>query len=411
MADGGGCLVPLTADTCGPDAECQVGDDCSAFYNDGGADPCMKDGLFCALLGVTPAQALLGGCLQPFVTDPADGFPSSSTPCNPANNRCSPAADSAQNTPSVCASYWAAAGGAPVCLASCQSSTDCSSLAENCVNGTCVPVYCYADGMLQSGMTVADYFTTLQGSPVVSPDNTVLFQPCEPIGGAPSYCLPQLDALTNAASGICFRVGEGDAGGIGSACDSNLYGNNGSIPLCAQGFLCNQGSCLSWCDVSGQSGTPCLTNTTCVVDTYLPFIVSPTTEGTGVCVQPCDPYAVLGDAGNGCVPFVDDAVCREAIPVCKLTGSDTNPAPPPGLCVNGVANPLPVGAICDPVSVVDPCVSNAMCLPYGSLYVCAQLCDADPPVDVPSTCTAGTTCQPLPCNNATGLCDHEGACQ
>jgi hypothetical protein len=358
--------------------------------------------------------AYVGACLIPFVVDVSGGFPSQFTGCNPSNNLCAPLNGSAQSTASVCASFWGANNGNPVCMQGCQTSSDCTSLAENCVNGACVPVICWADDVATPGAVA--YYNSLQKSPVVSADTSVLFEPCADIGGAPSYCLPQFDNTINAASGLCFRVGGATAGGLGAACDGNLYGNDPSS-LCAPGFLCDQGTCLQWCDVDDKYVSPCTGNDTCIVNHALPLVINKTiARGAGVCAQQCDPYNPAGPDGNGCGPITNLAACTAQDPMCKLTGEDTNLSPPPGLCINGVANPIAIGSICDPVSAwADPCVSGAVCTGEidGGSYICTQLCDVHPNGGAASSCVAPATCHPLSCPNApngSGLCTHRGFC-
>jgi hypothetical protein len=416
---GGACaFVHNATPICAPSsASCAVGDDCSSFANGtgGSVDPCFNSGLFCNKVGVNDAgSAYIGACIQPIAVaqdSSGFGFPLSFLPCKPSDNQCGPLIGSSQNTPSTCASFWAANNGTPVCMQSCQSSSDCASIAENCVNGACVPVYCWANGA-----PAAAYYSTNQGSPAVSSDISVLFQPCNDIGGAPSYCLPQFDNLLGVSSALCIRVGGASSGGLGAACNGALYGNDPSS-LCAPGFLCYQGTCLQWCDVDDKFISPCTGNSTCTVHQGLPLFVNPTVDrGLGVCAQPCDPYNPPSASGNGCMPLDDTSTCTAQPPVCKLTGQDTNLSPPPGLCLNGIASPIPVGTICNPVEAwPDPCVSGALCLGQadGGSYVCTQLCDLHPQHGAQPSCVSPTTCRPLACSNSNGTaaCTHKGICQ
>ncbi len=408
-----GCLIPLNTTTCKATAPCAVGDDCSAHFNLGSADTCLKDGLFCGYLGVNASQtAYVGACLQPFVVPPPS-FPGSFTQCLPSNNLCLPATG-AQRTAPICGSFWyTAASAADICMESCTTTSDCSSLAEQCVGGACVPVYCY----VSDGPT-ADAWTTAQGSPVVSADAGVLFQSCNLGGDTPSYCLPQADPNYDAhgdqlTSGICMRVGGSTAGGVGAACDPNMYGNNPGA-LCAAGFICERGTCLPWCELHDKYVSPCvqnaLNNIGCAQSLTLPLPANITiTRSTGVCIEECDPYAPANDAGNGCTPFNEDLTCTEASPVCKLNGQDNYLAA--GVCLTGAASPIPVGGACDPVSGwTDPCVSGAQCTVVDAGFACAQLCD---PAGSASTshCPSPTTCNALGgCQTTTGACTHQGIC-
>src|SRR5262249_5355589 len=147
-------------------SSCAIGDDCSATFNQGISDPCIAHGLFCAYLGINSSNtAYVGACLVPFVVDPTNGFPFSNwAGCNPSNNLCAPVNGSAQSTASVCASFWGANRGNPVCMQGCQTSNDCTSMAENCVNGACVPVICWADDVATPGAVA--FYNSYQGSPV-----------------------------------------------------------------------------------------------------------------------------------------------------------------------------------------------------------------------------------------------------
>ncbi len=404
-----GCQVPLNVTDCTADAPCQIGDDCSAHFNAGIADPCHKDGLFCGNLGLNASQtAYVGVCARPFVVEPPS-FPAGHTSCDPSNDLCLPARGSAQRTAPVCGTFWNANSGNPVCLEACTSTFDCSSLAELCVGGACVPVYCY----VSDGAT-ATTWSSLQGSPI-SADAGVLFQPCNLDGDTPSYCLPQADPNYDATghelvSGICFRVGGVDAGGLGASCDPNLYGNNPSA-MCAAGLVCERGTCLPWCELQDRYVLPCTGDTGCEPSVDLPLPANPTiVRSTGVCMQECNPYQLATDAGDGCEPFVAGAVCIAQPPVCKLNGEDNYLAA--GVCLAGVANPIAVGGACDPVSGwTDPCESGSMCVLQldGGSFDCAQICDPAGNVAT-SICPAPTTCQALGCANASGTCTHQGVC-
>jgi hypothetical protein len=419
----GGCGVFFGTNPCVPSStSCALGDDCSYWANHTGSgpDPCFSSGFVCGTVTNTAGTAYIGTCIAPSVVDPADGFPFSYWPCNSAANQCAPADYSSQTTSSTCAHSWyvdevrsalQGLAATPICLASCQTSADCSSLTENCVNGACVQVYCFADSAQD-----ATFFTQLQGSPAVSSDSSVLFQPCSPIGGADSYCLPQYDQLLGVASGLCYRVGAVDAGGLGAACNPNMYGSDPS-GLCAPGFLCDQGTCLQWCDVFDKYVSPCTGSDSCLVNHNIALSINRTVaRGIGVCAQQCDPYNPPTASGNGCGPVDGSATCTPQAPVCKLTGEDTNLSPAPGLCLNGIATPLAVGSLCNPVADwADPCVSSAICAASatGGSYVCTQLCDLHPSGGAASSCQAPTTCQALACQNSNGtaVCTHKGICQ
>jgi hypothetical protein len=412
-----GCQVPLNTTQCRTSStSCQIGDDCSSAFTGGGVDPCNRDGLWCAFLGRNSVGRPIGACLQPFVILPdpqiSAGFPSNYATCNPTKNRCQPANGTSQQTAPVCATYWNAANGNPVCLESCQTSNDCSSLAEHCVGGACVPVYCY----YQDPTTAAQY-TASQGSPTVSSDALVLFQPCQITGDSPSYCLPQFDNFLT--SGLCFRVGVAGAGGLGAACNPRMYGNDPSS-LCAAGFLCEHGTCVPWCDLDDKYVAPCKQNTQgnigCATNPNLPLPQSGSvTRATGVCIEECSPYQPDSDAGSGCQPLTEDLTCTAQIPLCKLTGNDGDLIPAPGVCVNGIGNPLPVGALCNPVSGwADPCVTGALCQSQldGGSFACFQICDPKPATTPPPpSCPAPTHCQAFGCATDTGFCKHQGICQ
>jgi hypothetical protein len=414
---GGTCGIAQNGPHCvASSTSCAIGDDCSQFANNpSGNDPCMISGYGCARVGINDAgTAYIGACIQPFVVDPANGFPLQYWPCNSADNQCGPLDYSSQSTASTCASFWGANSGHPVCMQSCQTSSDCASVVENCVNGACVPVYCWADDQAAPGAVA--YYNSLQGAGTVSGDSSVLFQPCQNIGGAPSYCLPQFDNLLNAGSGLCIRVGGPDAGGLGAACNGNLYGNDPSA-LCAPGFLCDQGTCLQWCDLDDPFVSSCTGNDTCIVNHSLPISVNRTVaRAAGVCAQQCDPYNPPPAAGNGCDAITSLAACTAQGPVCKLTGEDSNLSPPAGLCLNGIANPIAVGSICNPVEAwPDPCVSGAACIPEadGGSYVCTQLCDVHPSHGAQPSCQSPQKCVALACQNSNGtnVCTHKGICQ
>jgi hypothetical protein len=230
--------------------------------------------------------------------------------------------------------------------------------------------------------------------------------------------LPQFDNAINAASGLCIRVGGPDAGGLGAACNGNLYGNDPSS-LCAPGFLCDQGTCLQWCDVDDPYVSSCTGNNSCIVNHSLPINVNRTVaRAAGVCGEQCDPYNPPPDTGNGCDAITSLLACTAQGPVCKLTGDDSSSTtyPPAGLCLNGIANPVAVGAICNPVAAsADPCVSGAVCAPQvdGGSYVCTQLCDLHPAHGAQPSCPSPQTCVSLTCQNPNGtsVCTHKGICQ
>jgi hypothetical protein len=251
---------------------------------------------------------------------------------------------------------------------------------------------------------------------VVSADPSVLFQPCPAIGGSPSYCLPQFATALFRAVGICTRVGRPGAGGLGAACNGRLYGNDPSS-LCAPGFLCDQGTCLQWCDLHDPYVSSCTGKNTCIANPALPFVKPPlplndagaVSRAVGVCVQQCDPYNPP-TIENGCDPIAASDACTAERPVCKPPVADSDQGPA-GLCLNGIANPIAVGSLCNPVADWgDPCVSGAICFPDGSSYVCRQLCDVNPGDGGSTSCQPPTNCVALPCNSYTGLCAHEGVC-
>ncbi len=429
------CTYPSTGTTCtsGP---CQPGDDCTAaanaIYNTRQAtavnDPCFASGLTCTLVGNNAV------CVKPPVAHPPSfpntgGSPFDDTVCNLAGASCVADPYGASRTAQVCGSYFVETTGFLPgnnhCLDKCAVDDDCSSLAEQCVGGVCVPDYCFAAGTvtLTNGMTptLASFLSPASvgvGGSTVSADPTVLFNPCPSDGGTPTACLPQYDQATNGSAGWCVRVGTGDAGGWGALCDPSSYRNNPS-GYCAPGNFCDKGTCLPWCDLGTTAFLQCPANTAC---SRLPggSVLNSTSAGVtnslGVCTQPCNPY--LDSTQNSCEAFPLDG--GQPHQVCKFSESQNDMNPPPGMCLAGVEHPLAIGQPCSPFGWVDPCVSGAQCVSQsattdgGALgYVCAQLCDphaSSAAVNAPA-CPAPTTCQAFLLSACQGNCAHEGACQ
>jgi hypothetical protein len=244
----------------------------------------------------------------------------------------------------------------------------------------------------------------------------VLFNLCANDAGLsfPRACLPGYDDILNGSSGLCVRIGGAAAGGWGAFCDPNPYRNNPN-GYCAFGTFCDKGTCLPWCDLGTSNFIQCPANTLC---TRLPagYPLTSTAAGTtnaiGVCTQTCNPY--VDAAQNGCGPYGTDG--GQPPVVCKFSESQNDLSPPPGICLSGVANPIPLGQPCSPFGWTDPCVSGAECVQAidgGLAYVCAQLCDPQPssPAITAPACPAPSTCQAFQLGPCQGPCPHEGSCQ
>ncbi len=434
----GKCAMPSTGQLCPRSGNnpCLPGDDCTSFADqvyggsNSGQDPCQNWGLDCEeVLPLGSSLPFTAGtfiCMDPEVIGPPN-FPlalsvfSQFSVCG-AGSSCGPLPG--DTAPVGCGSFFVegVSGNTivgyqvPVCVEMCQHADDCGSLAWDCVGATstapgeCLPNYCYAEAD-SSGNDIATAIGQAQGTPVSS-QVSVLFKPCGD-AGANTVCLPQNDNTWNTTTGVCYRVGGPDAGGVGASCDptgarSDLGG------LCANGTLCFKGTCLPWCDTGNSTVAACQAGQSCVA--FGGALVSSTANdnGTGVCTQSCNPYL---DAGwNNCSeidggpPFL-----------CKPAGTDNDLFPSPGVCVGGLSAPVPLGSSCDPFGWVDPCPSGALCAPSdaGTSFACAQVCDPEPTPGIHEpACPAPSTCQRLGppwCvnyNNAsTGYsCYHVGVC-
>jgi len=433
----GSCALPSTNQACPRDGGlCLPGDDCTDFGNQvyGGsaaADPCQNSGLDCEevlpLGNTLPFAAGTFLCFEPEVVSPPD-FPLAAEDFS-QYSVCSPQSDCAPvpgDTAAVgCGSFFIEGeqGNAvvgypvPVCVELCQSPDECGSLAWDCLGaaggsqGQCLPNYCYAETD-SSGDDIATALGNAQGTPVSS-DISVLFQPCSH-GGPNTVCLPQNDNNWNTTTGICYRVGPPDAGGVGASCDptgarTDLGG------LCAAGTLCFKGTCLPWCDTGNRTVASCQTGQDCVAVGGSLVSSTANDNGTGVCTESCNPYL---DAGWNSCPVVDGGPPL----VCKPAGTDNDFFPSPGVCVGGSSASLALGQPCSPFGWVDPCPSGAVCAPAGdagTAFVCSQVCDPQPSpgIDEPA-CPTGATCTRLGppwCvnyNNASidYACYHVGVC-
>jgi hypothetical protein len=101
---------------------------------------------------------------------------------------------------------------------------------------------------------------------------------------------------------------------------------------------------------------------------------------------------------------------------------DADLFPPPGICVGGWGNAIPVGQPCNPFGWQDPCVSGSVCAldAAGSAYACAQVCDPQPSPGISEpACLFPTTCHPFKppqcsdfANAANNFaCFHMGVCR
>ncbi len=426
VCSNGACgLPPATGVACPrADGGCEVGDDCSSFAanffsNCSGSqnsDPCTASGLDCEQTAQATGCSATGfSCQQPSVVAPPE-FPLVQAPqafslCGPGSV-CSPLPG--DTAAPVCGTFfYPGVASLEVCVEACQKGDDCGSLAWDCLGGSCVPNYCYAEPD-QVGTDVAAEISALQGTPV-SKDPKVLFQPCQH-GGPNTVCLPQNDNAWNSTTGICYRVGDSSAGGAGAACDpSGARSDLGG--LCQSGTLCYKGSCLPWCDTGNKTIAACPSGEIC--EAVGGALVSSTANdnGTGVCTAACNPY--LDAAHNSCPQGQSGTPPM----LCKVAGTDNDLFPTPGVCVGGRVKPLALGAPCEPFGWEDPCGSGALCVPAasGKGYLCAQVCDPAPSPGVAppaAGCGSGKSCQgigPPGCfqpTNADGgfACYHVGAC-
>ncbi|MHB8416970.1 MAG: hypothetical protein ACYDCL_02770 [Myxococcales bacterium] len=404
----GGCVRPSTSESCPSSRDggsCLPGDDCTSYanqiYGTGvlSADPCQSYGLDCEQTfgGSYPFPARTFLCTEPEVLSPPN-FPAASevfsqySVCGALSN-CTPVpGDTAQVG---CGDFYIPALGslAPVCVELCQRPDDCGSLAWDCLGaspgsaGQCLPNYCYAEND-SSGNDIASAITSVQGTPV-SAQISVLFKPCAN-GGADTVCLPQNDNGWNTTTGICYRVGAADAGGVGASCDpTGARADLGG--LCASGTLCFKGTCLPWCDTGNPTVSPCRAGQRCVAIGGALVSSTANDNGTGVCTETCNPYL---DAGwNGC-PQTSGAPPS----VCKPAGTDNDIYPSPGVCVGGSSSSAALGQPCDPFGWVDPCASGSLCAPNkgGTGFACAQICDPQPSPGLSEpSCAAESTCRPL----------------
>jgi hypothetical protein len=419
VCSGGSCQFPTSGLVCPrADGGCGLGDDCynalvAAINSGSGNDPCFVGGLDC----VQSATSYI--CNQPEVLPPPY-FPlleisQDYSICDPTQSLCTPYPGDPAATgcgtvyfEALNAQQKIIAAPAPVCEERCQQPDDCGSLAQDCIGGFCVPNYCYAQPD-QTGLDVAALLTTALGVPVSS-DAGVLFQPCAH-GGPNTLCLPQNDNGWNTTTGVCYRVGGPDAGGVGASCDPAAPRTNQGA-LCREGTFCMKGTCYPWCDTGGS--IPCSGSQTCVPVQGALISSTANPHGAGVCLDNCNLYQDA--AHNGCPA----APCGSPQALCKPSGVDSDVFPVPGICVGGPAAPVAVGQSCDPYGRVDPCVSGAVCSVTlaGTSFVCAQVCDPAPSPAVENTtpsCPAPAACHgvgaPL-CTNAVsgGACKHVGVC-
>jgi hypothetical protein len=409
---GGTCQFAQTADTCphtdgGP---CFEGDNCLVGLQ-AGMDTCAPWGFDC-LAGAGSSYA----CQVPAVFHPpsfpiASGLSANYSVCDPRRNHCEPYPG--DPAPIACGSFYVPAAGGPVnvCVETCQTGDDCGSLAWDCLGGQCQQNYCYA-APDSTGNDVAAQLTNIQGTPVSKVPTDVLYKPCAH-GGPNTVCLPTYDSLWNTTTGLCFRVGGPDAGGIGASCKAAGPRTDLS-QLCASGTMCLKGTCLQWCDTS-RLGTPCPSTQACVAVGGALITSSANPFGVGVCTETCDPTQ---NAANNSCPQVS---CGQPYKVCKPSGIDNDIFPAPGDCVGGVDQPVAVGQSCDPTLERDPCVSGALCVSNGQGgFACAQVCDPTPsPGVTPQACPSTQSCiglGPPYCFNQTNrangyACHHLGACR
>jgi hypothetical protein len=417
VCTGGQCEFAYTGNEC-PNSDggpCAQGDGCYGELAMHGIDPCQGWGLQCLPTG----NAEIYACQVPAVLHPPE-FPLA-TELGAAYSGCLPSRDLCEGYPgdsaaAVCGSFFAPGSGQPIpddiCVEQCTRGDDCGSLAWDCLNGQCVPNYCYAapDSV---GTDVAAELQAGQGTPVSNVPTDVLYKACTN-GGPNTVCLPTYDSNWNTTIGICYRVGGPDAGGIGASCNPN--GTRSDLEaLCQSGTMCLKGTCLQWCDTS-KLGTPCPSTQQCIALNGTLVTSSANPFGVGVCTETCDPYQNAGN--NGC-PVQG---CNLPFKVCKPSGIDNDIFPSPGLCVAGVDAQVAVGQPCNPFVERDPCVSGALCVPAasGSQFVCAQVCDPSPsPGQTPPACPTAQACvglQPPYCLNSTNrahgyACHHMGICQ
>ncbi|MHB1846777.1 MAG: hypothetical protein ACYCWW_18300, partial [Deltaproteobacteria bacterium] len=232
----GSCALPSTGQQCPSSrdgGQCLPGDDCTnAINTQNPTDPCSQWGLDC-LAGTTSYLCLEPEVLLPPSFPAAQELTQTYSVCAPGLSDCQPSPG--DTAPVTCGTFFNE--GNPqisVCLETCKTGDDCGSLALDCVNGQCVPNYCYAEAD-QVGTDVAGIISSYQGTTVAT-DPKTLFQPCAH-GGPNTVCLPQNDNVWNTTTAICYRVGAASAGGVGASCDpSGARSNLGA--LCQSGTLC-----------------------------------------------------------------------------------------------------------------------------------------------------------------------------